>query len=356
MEGLIPEPTIKTLAETGSSDVQGSSVGTKYGLQPILYLKEIIDAAKKQLFFAQFARVIRAPEGTHDVVIPKRSKFHGASGVTFDTSERTSADISWTTLDTVDSVIATPAIKLAGYAITKFALRTNALNLLNIAKEELSYAIGDKVDAEIAVALGDATAASSTAAGAQTIYGGDATSDSTLSDGDVITTDIVAKAARYLKDTQCRYWSGGTEGISSATKNPWMPTPDEPFVLFIHPCGEEAFRKDPQFVSAAEYGSNEVVMNGEIGQYLGIKIIVTPNVETVASGSTGPDGTTASADMYRAIMMKAKRAVALVWGQEPELQVFEYPNRDQIRIKLVCAYDIKVIHDDAIVWIDVSQK
>lgn len=346
--------TIKELSETGGSDVQGTTVGTKYGLQPIQFLKEIVDAAKKQLFFANFVRIIHAPKGVHDVVVPKRSLYEGRSGMSFDTTERTAADISWTTLDNLASVIATPAPVLSGYAITNYALRTNAINLLEAAREELSYAIGDRVDRAIAVAIGDATAATSTVAGAQTIFGGDATADSALSAGDVITTDIVAKAKRYLQSTVCRYWSGGSEANSSGAKNPWNNTTDDPFSLFIGPAQEETFLKDSQFVNAAEYGSDIIVQNGEIGQYLGVRIVVTTNVESVASGATGPDGSTASADMTRCILCKPKAACALVWGQDPELKVFDYPNRDQTRISLVCAYDIKVIHSDSVVWIDVS--
>ena len=60
--------TIKELAETAAASVQGTTVGTKYGLQPILYLKDIVDAAQNQLFFANFCTVIKAQEGVHDVV------------------------------------------------------------------------------------------------------------------------------------------------------------------------------------------------------------------------------------------------------------------------------------------------
>jgi hypothetical protein len=60
---------------------------------------------------------------------------------------------------------------------------------------------------------------------------------------------------------------------------------------------------------------------------------------------------------YNSILLsktKAKRAAALVWGQKPEIKVFDYPTRDQTRISLVSAYAIKVVQDDAIVNIDVA--
>ncbi len=366
--------SIKELAVTETTDVKGAS-NTFYGLEPVQFLKEVMDGAKKQLFFANFVKVIHAPKGVHDVVIPKRTVYEGRSGMSFDTMGsdnpggsgagsgpygNTIADISWTTMDNLSSVTITPLPVVAGYAFQRYTLDTNSVNLLEAAKEELSYAIGDRVDRAIAAAVGDAQDAGDTTLGAQALYGGDANSDESgqLAAGDVITTDLVAKAARYLKDTTMKYRASGgygAESTATSTKNPWQNTPDDPFVLFIGPAQEETFRKDSQFVNAAEYGSNTVVQNGEIGQYLGIRIVVTTNVESVASGGTGPiSGSATGTDSTLCILMKPKAACALVWGKEPEIKVFEYESRDQIRIGLYCAYAVGIIHPDAIVYISVA--
>ena len=355
--------TIKELGQTQQSDVQGTTVGTKYGLQPIEFLREIVDAAKNQLYFANFVRQIHLPKGVHDVTIPKKSTYEGRSGVDYNTSELVTANtaMTFTTMDNLVSVIVQPTVNISGYALTKSALHTNALNLLDIAKEELSYALGDRIDQAIAVAIGNATSSTSSATGAQTLYGGDATSDNTLSTGDILTTDLIAEAAKLLKSQNKQYraspGSGGGYGAVSGTVtgNPWMNSPDDPYVLFIGPAQEMALRKDSQFINAAEYGGNEVVQNGEIGQYLGIKVVVTNNVEQV-SGSEGPDAETANAGatMTRCILMKPKKACALVWGREPELNVWDYNEQDQVRISLVTHYAVSVIYDDAIVFIDVA--
>lgn len=354
--------TIKELAETQASDVQGASLGTRYGLQPIAFLKSIVDAAQNQLFFANFMSTYVAKPGEHTVVIPKRSLYEGRSGVTYATTELTNADITWTTQDNLTNIYLTPSIVLSGYALTNYALRTNAINLLNAAKEDLSYSIGDRLDNAVATALGDAASTTSTTTGAQSLYGGDATSDTTLEAGDIITTDLIAKAARLLttknKEYRASTGTGGGYGAVSATVagNPWPNTASEPYVLFIGPAQQEAFRKDSQFVNASEYGSNKVVQNGEIGEYLGIKIVVSNNVEQVASGSEGPDAETANAGatMTRCMLLKAKKAGAVAWGQKPTLKVFEYPNRDQTRISMVSAYATDSLFDDAIVFIDVA--
>lgn len=358
---------VELASETASADVTGTSF-TSYGLQPAEFLKEIVDAAQKQLYFANFVKIMYAPFGTKDVVIPKRTQYlgrdRGSTGVQFDTSEVTASDITNTSLSNLDSVTATPTVKLGRFTVTDYAVRTNVVNLVEAAREELSYALGDEVDRHVATVVGDATMAANdgSAAGAQVLFGGDATSAATLSAGDIITTELVAKANRFLKDTKVNYRNGtagrtGTLAVSTtAIKNPWNNTPDDPFVMFIGPSQEEVFLKDSQFTNAAEYGSNMVIQNGEIGSYLRIRIVVTTNVESVAASATAPDGSTAAVAMSRCILMKAKKACALVWGQEPSLEIARIPWRQQTTIVIAATYVAKVIHDDAIVFIDVADE
>lgn len=350
--------TIQELAETGQSTVRGTSF-TAYALSPVKWLAEIVDAARNRHFFAQFAFQVVAPDGTKDIVFPKRTVYLGRSGMTYDTTERTAADVSWTTYNNVDGVTATPAISLSGVAITNHALRTNAMNLLDRAKEDLVYAIGDTVDYAVSTALVGATAATSSARGYQTVYGGDARADSELAAGDTLTTDMIAAARMKLMSTTCKYWtpsSPAAEASSSATKNPWYPDDAEPFVCFIPPEMEKILLTDSQFVNAAEYGSDKVVHSGEIGEYLRAKIIVTNNVLAYAASVTGPDASTTAVAMYRCLMIKARKSVGLAWGIEPKLTIFDFPSRAEQRILLETAYQAKVIYDDAIVAIDVSQS
>jgi len=345
------------LAETTSSSMTGTSF-TAYGLQPAEFTKEVIEAAKSQLYFLNFVRVMYAPAGVKDVVVPKHKRYLGASGVTYDTTEATNTDISATTLDSYDSVTITPTLVQARFAITDWAARTNLINMLEAGREELSYSIGEKADKYIATKIGDATVATSTVAGAQKLFGGDAYSDATLALGDTISTEMVAKAARLLKDTKCYYWNSSTFTPSSGVKNPWSNSADDPFVLFIGPSQEETFRKDSQFVNASEYGSNVIVQNGEIGQYLGIRIVVTPNLESlVGTGSAaGPDGTNVASGvvMTRCIMCKPKKACTFVWGLEPSIETGRDVSRAQTVLVLQSAYAASVIQSDSVVFLDVA--
>jgi N4-gp56 family major capsid protein len=345
------EESIKELAYTQASSIRGDVLSTSYELQGVLFLKKIKDAAKKRLYFQQACYITSAPKGTKDVIIPRRTAYLGSSGVTAVVAEADS-DITTTTLDNLDGVVITPVMSLARIAITNYALRVSTLELMKAAQEELIYSIGDRVDSAIAVKFGDATAATTSARGTQKILGGDATTCDTLANGDILTTDIIAKARRYLISTKCMYWSGGSEGTCSQGKNPWT----EGHMLFIAPEQEECLMKDSQFVNAAEFGGREVVLNGQIARYLGIDIIVAPNVESAAGGALAPDATTMTAgvDMHRCIMTSKGNGGALVWGLEPQLNIVPRPERSQQQIILESAYATGIIHDDAIVWIDVT--
>ncbi|MHA1865179.1 MAG: N4-gp56 family major capsid protein [Candidatus Heimdallarchaeaceae archaeon] len=342
--------------ETQASTVQGTALTNAYTNLPVLFAEEIIDAAKKKFFFANFVNTVYLAEGHHDYVVKKRTKYLGREGVTFDTGEATTSDISNTSLSTLDGVQLTPVVYTSRFTTTNYAIRTNAFNIVAEAKAELSEAIGSKVDYEIAQAFGDATDSDNTTQGALSIYANDRDGTDNLAAGDILTPDMIAKAARYLKDSTMYYNNSGTITKASTTKNPWSNEPDDPFVLFIGPAQEMQMRQDSQFTNASEYGSNEVVQNGEIGKYLGIRIVVTDNVESFAAGATAPDGNTAAVDGTLCILAKPKKAVTLCWGQEPVIDTAPIQWRKQTSIVLETAYDIKVVHDDAIVKIYVANE
>jgi len=349
------ENSLELANETISTSMQGTAISA-YGLRPVEFIREIVEAAKVQLYFREFIRVMYAPEGVKDVSIPKHNKYLGNAGVTLDSAEATDSDISNTVLNSYGSVTVTPTPHYGKFTITDYAARTNLVNLVEAGRDELTYAIGETVELAIVTAINAATVATNSVVGAQTIYGGTATSDSTLALGDVLTTDMVAQAARLLKDKKLYYWNSTTFTKAGVTKNPWANTADDPFVLFISPSQEEVLRKDSQFVNAAEYGSNVIVQNGEIGQYLGIRIVVTPLLTSTSGTSAGPDGTnvTSGVTMTRCILMKGKKAAVLVWGQEPMVEVARIPWRAQKVVVLQTAYAASAVQADAIVFLDVS--
>jgi N4-gp56 family major capsid protein len=188
-----------------------------------------------------------------------------------------------------------------------------------------------------------------------TLYGGDATSDSTLETGDVLTTEIINDAEVLLSGRQAYYWNAGTWTLSSGTKNPWSNEPRDPYVLMVGQRQKQALRNSSQFVNASEYGSRVVISSGEIGEYLGVRIIVTNNAESVAAAGTAPDGGSApSVNMTRCILMKGRKAYTFVWGEKPKFTDYAMQWRDQRGIVLTADFAGSIVHDDAIIKIDVS--
>jgi N4-gp56 family major capsid protein len=335
-----------------TSSTRGDSA-TAYTLAPIVWLKEIVDAAQEQQQFVQFAYQTTLPQGTSDVIIPYRTNYMS----TWNSSVTPGTAVNFTRLTNVKGKQLTPADENYAVAVTYDTIRKGGVDWLKAAKDELTYKVGQAVDIAIATALDDATAATSTVAGAQTVYGGDATRDSDLTTGDTITTAMVAEAARKLKSKNCYYWTLGTsESLCSAAKNPWQNTAQTPFILAISPEQEEAFRTDSQFVNAAEYGGREVVANGEIGQYLGIRIVVSNNTPKYAASATGPDGTTTTVPITRCIMYVGKKASAIAYGQKPKLHVVDYPSELEQRLIIEQAYQAGIVQNDAVCWIDVADN
>ncbi len=58
----------------------------------------------------------------------------------------------------------------------------------------------------------------------------------------------------------------------------------EPKYLIIHPVQEAQLLQDDQFVNAATYGDNSVIKSGRVWNYLGLDIVMSPQI--VATGGT----------------------------------------------------------------------
>jgi len=369
------ENSFQKLAETEPNSLRGSSM-TQYGLQPTTYMKELVDAAKMDMHFIHWVKEMNIPKGQHQISIQKRNQYRGYNGSTYNTSgsdiggsgagtgpyANTLADVEWETISNFDNVTAQPLPVILPAAIQNYGIDTNVVNILEEVKVDLAHDMASYIENLIVTKLGDATNSTSTAAGAQTIFGGDATSSATLAAGDIITTDIVAKGKRKLTDRQFGYRASGAYGaetlvaISSYRKNAWQNSNDDPFVLFIGPAQAESFMKDSQFVNASEYGDNTIIKNGEIGKitYLGVRIVETNFLERTAASGTAPDAQTAAVACTQCLLIKAKKALAVVYGKKPELRVWDYNERDEKRLGIYMYVDAVVIHPDAVVKILVS--
>ncbi len=367
MDETIQKSMRELATRTTNTNLRGSQA-TTYALEPTKWLKIIVDAAKQQQYFMNTCYMTETPKGTTDVMVPIRDLYKGSSGITYATS--TPADstrITATVMDNADGVRLRPTVQASRVTIGNDQIRHNALDVMKWAQEELTYSIGDKIDQAIAAKIGDNLSPSDTVSGMQILYGGDATSENTLSTGDVMTTELVARARRLLmsRNKQYRLNAGSSVAVAgggygaitgTVTGNPWTNTPDEPFVLYIGPAQQEAFLTDSQFTNAAEYGGRGPILNGEIPGYLGIRIVSTNNVEQLAQGAVSIEGeaSTTGAAMTRCLLLKARKACAFCWGLKPKLSFFnDIPEISQ-HVVLEADYAIGNLHADATVCIDVT--
>lgn len=337
------------LGDTTTTDVRGSS-DTTYRLQATKWLKQINDAAKKRHMFSQVVYKSTLAKGQNSVVVPYRTAY--LTSVTDNTTE--GGAVTFTDLNNLDGIRINPEDHAYGISIANKVVRDNVLDTVRAAREELTYYAGDVVDQAVANSMRDASVADSSTRGVSIVYGGsDNYEEDDLASGDTLTPADIIKAKRKLRSSTQSYTDFSSSfGTSSQSKNPWSP----PFTMWIGPEQEEALLNDSQFRNAAEFGSDKVVLNGQIARYMGVNIVTADNTPSYSSGDACTDGGSGTwgADGHRCIMAKPKAAAALVWDKEPSLQVSYYPRELSTDIILELDYGVDSIHDDAICWVSVT--
>lgn len=340
--------------EVSSTTARGTSF-TGYRNQGVEWQGDLSDAAIDTMYWLDAVDVRMLPAGNAQYIVQKRKYYAKQGDITFDTTEATTTDITNFGTNLIDGVVIQPTPYSKAAHVTNFGERTNIRNLIADKRDELSFGMADLIDYTISRAIGDATETTSTVAGAMTLYGGDATSDATLEAGDVLTTELINEAEVLLSGRLAYYWNAGTWTLSSGTKNPWKNEMKDPYVLMIGQRQKQALRNSSQFVNAAEYGNRVVISSGEVGEYLGIRVIVTNQAESVVAAGTAPDGGSApSVNLTRCILMKGRKAYTFVWGRKPSFTPFKKEWRDQVGIMLAADFAGSVVHDDAVIKIDVS--
>jgi len=340
--------------EVTSTTARGTSF-TGYRNQGVEWQGDLSDAAIDTMYWLDACDVRMLPEGNAQYIVQKRKYYATQGDVSFDTTEPSTSDISNFGTNLVDGVVITPARYYKSATVSNFGNRTNLRPLVQDKRDEMSFGMTDLIDYTISRAIGDATETVAGTAGAMTLYGGDATSDATLETGDVLTTELMNEAEVLLSGRKAWYWTGGVFTLSTGTKNPWTNDMRDPYVMMIGQRQKQALRNSSQFVNASEYGSRVVISSGEIGEYLGVRVIVSNNAESVAAAGTAPDGgSVTTVAMTRCILMKGRKAYTFVWGEKPKFTPFAKEWRDQRGIVLTADFDGGMVHDDAVIKVDVS--
>ncbi len=317
---------------TSTSGIATSTPSTK-GVQGILWFKEIIQYAEDLRRFDQAVmhNEYMVNTGAHEVMIPRTT-----SHLTINTSTSEGADRTFTALNNISTVAVTLSasdFKKGGIAISKEAAKTSMVDLVAQARYAITQAMARDLDVAIATELQDTSVTNR-------VYGGDATDPSELTSGDILTPDLVAEAMYKLE------------------QNNFVPK-----LLYISPAQLKAFRKDSQFVNAAEYGSNDVILKGEVGQYLGVKIIVTTNVPAYSQGQTDTNENTKTwgAAGHCCIMVGTNHLDQLVagvvaWKEKPTVD-YEYNKlQAEHRIYYDQAFKVKILEPKAVCLIKVTDS
>lgn len=232
-------------------------------------------------------------------------------------SERTFTEM--THLGYIDAAI---TWKMGAICISKEIASTGHVDLVEEAKYTLVQATEKDIEGDIVTELETAST--------NAVYGGDATSYASLSTGDVITPDVLADARKKIRNYNF-----------------------VPAVTVIHPEQEGTLIKDSQFTNAAEYGGREVILNGEIGKFVGTKIIVTTNIDakTTSTDSWGADG-------HLCFMVgknqQGQWPATLVWKEKPSYS-YEFLKRwNNHYIYVDAAYDVELLQETAVCEIFVT--
>lgn len=232
------------------------------------------------------------------VYIPKTTK-HLDMGTTARTEDADLGVRTTTALDSLEGVeiaMAASNFEMGAIGISREAAKMNRVNLVTEARNAIAQELSDNVDKAIATELQDTTVPN-------VVYGGDATAVDGLATGDVFNLDMIPDAMEKIE----------SENFF-------------PKYLFLHPIQIKPLRKDSQFISAAEYGDNRVVLKGEIGEYLGLQVIKTTNTPGHSSGATDTNessktwGATGKCGIMVGTGLRDQPvSVALAWKEMPTI-------------------------------------
>lgn len=310
------------------TDTTTGSTGVA-NLLPKIWKADIIQDAQADRQFEKWAYVDRTLVGTpgKDVSIPVETN------LTTMTNDSEGAAATFDEMDVVDEVVFTPALYRYAFNMSFQAVKQTAAPLLENGKRQMTNYARDVVDLAIGLACANAGATV-----ANIRYGGDAAGVEDLEAGDIITTDLVADAILDLKSNKWKNEAG-----------------NRGFVLFIGPEQENAFLKDSQFVNAAEYGDKGVISTGEIGEYLGVKVVVTNNIPTkAATAADYTEGQNWAVAGNTCILAKGNVSFGIAYAEDINLMYEKFLSHAEHRVYLSMMFQAKTLQDDSIALIKVA--
>lgn len=323
--------TYKELVAAGITDTATSNVSYVQGQD---WTSSIIHFGEDLRRFDQCAVIANIADGDNKYTFPLVT---GAQSVTTSSTEgdtRTNTEMTDISYKTV--TINAEHFKRGLYTVSKQILKTSRVDLAKLARYKIANALARDVDQDIRNALMSPNVTN-------VVYGGNATAAATLENGDIFTTDVIAKSMRQLE-------------LNNFT----------PRYLYVNPYQMEAIRQDAQFMSAAQWGSQEVIkggwLRGQEARYAGLSIIMSTNVQNRAAAETDVN---AVSDAYAVagtccIMVgehptDGKCAVGLAWKEKPAIGYIYEPDEAVHKFFYDQAYRCTELQVSAISLLKVSQ-
>lgn len=207
-----------------------------------------------------------------------------------------------------DVVNFTPTEWGTGVELTRKMLRRSYIDVMEGASELLGIALAQGEDVEI---ITQAIADVSIEVFPVSTY----TTVNDILVGDILTPDIMVDARTQLR-------------LANAAA---------PYAWVINPAQEGSLLKDDQFVDASKYGSNQIVMNGEIGTFLGMRVFVSTNIPSAVN--------TGTITYYKSLIL-GQRALAIALKANPDMQE-EYKPADRTHVIIsVMEFETGALNDD----------
>lgn len=274
-ELMMMRQKLQAAAITDTSTTQISEFqGTKF-------TQDIYKFGEDYRYLQNVVNVDKSIVGTKDKTV---RLYFTTSHLSVTASQTEGAERTYTEMTNLDSVDATPTWDLGAIAISKQIVKTCSVELIELAKYMIAQDGMKRIEANIVTTIEGAST--------NQVYGGDATSVGTLETGDTITPDLIINGKGLVRNQDFK-----------------------PMFLFIHTEQETDLTKYSDFKNADEYGGREVILNGEIGKFVGLKVIPTTNVnaKTVGGASWGADG-------HQCFILgqneEGQNAVTLAWKEE----------------------------------------
>lgn len=284
---------MKTLTDTASLDA----------IIPEIWSKEMEEQRLASLHMRQLAVVNTDLYNKSGDTVHIAKKVKLVAATLTETSAITPQEVTPTNL-----VDFTPTEKGLAVQVTRKALRRAYLNRMDEITTGFGRALAELEDSELITAVvDDATTI---------IYPEDYDEDDDITAADILTTDLIDDAVAVL------------ETLNVA----------KPYVAVIHPMCKRSLVKSEDFTDASKYGSAEVRLTGEIGTYLGVKILVTTQITPVTN--------TGLVKVYPSLVM-GQRAIAVALKADSDYEEDYLPLDRKFNMAGVAEWDSGVLDPDA---------